>query len=212
MVLIMNNDHKTAVRLAMTSIIALLCTIHVGLACALFINPEQIVEFHNVQLDHYFLAGQDEARFIDQGGAGSGWVRTGQSFWEESQLSFLFVGVCRFYGSVSPGPNSHFFTSNRGECEWLQSLGVSLPPGSRKWNYEGIGFGVVPVSNDGTCPLTERSSATAPVYRLYNRGFERGVDSNHRYTTSRQIVDEMKSRGWADEGVAWCTRPNGPWS
>lgn len=179
---------------------------------ALFISPERIVEFENSQLGHYFLAGQDEARFIDQGGAGPGWVRTGESFWEESQLSFLFTGACRFYGSVFPGPNSHFFTSVKGECDWLKSLAAGLPPDVPKWNYEGIGFGVVALNSDGTCPMTERSTPTAPVYRLYNQGFERGIDSNHRYTTSRQTVEDMKARGWVEEGVAWCHRPNGPWS
>lgn len=212
MVLIMPTHEKTHFLKAATSCLAFLLAAHAGIASALFINPEQIVEFHNTQLDHYFFAGQDEAHFIDQGGAGPGWVRTGQTFWEESQLSFLFIGVCRFYGSVSPGPNSHFFTSSGAECEWLKSLAATLPPGAPKLNYEGIGFGVIPAGSDGTCPRTERDTATAAVYRLYNRGFERGIDSNHRYTTSRQTVEEMKAQGWIEEGVAWCTRPNGPWS
>lgn len=179
---------------------------------ALFINPERIIEFENTQLGHFFLAGKDEAAFIDQGGAGPGWIRTGETFWEESPLSFIFTGVCRFYGSVSPGPNSHFFTANRAECNWLRDLGASLPAEAPKWNLEGTGFGVVALTIDGSCPITERETPTAPVFRLYNRGFERGIDSNHRYTTSRQTVETMKALGWVEEGIAWCTRPNGPWS
>jgi len=179
---------------------------------ALFISPERIVEFHNTQLGHYVLTGQAEAGFLDQGGAGPGWVRTGETFWEESQLSFYFTGVCRFYGSVSPGPDSHFFTSNRAECDWLKGLAASVPADASKWNYEGIGFGVVAIASDGTCPITERGTPTAPVYRLYNRGFERGIDSNHRYTTKREIVETMKQQGWVEEGIAWCTRPSGPWT
>jgi hypothetical protein len=169
------------------------------------LSPRLIVEFENSQLGSYHLAAPDEANWMDQGGAGPGWVRTGESFWEESALANLVGAPCRFYGSVSPGPNSHFFTLNAAECAWLTSLAAKLPPDVPKWNYEGFAFNVVPLV-DGQCPITERSTATAPVYRLYDRAVQ------HRYTTSRQIVDQMKGRGWVEEGIAWCVRPNGPWT
>ncbi|MBI3149414.1 MAG: hypothetical protein HYZ17_12965 [Betaproteobacteria bacterium] len=126
-------------------------------------------------------------------------------------MAWFHASACRFYGSVSPGPNSHFFTIDVGECEWLKNLAASLPPDVPRLNYEGFAFNVVPLL-EGQCPPTENHTMTAPVYRLYNRGFERGIDINHRYTASRQIVETMKARGWIEEGVAWCIRPNGPWT
>ncbi|CAG0953864.1 hypothetical protein BURK2_00350 [Burkholderiales bacterium] len=183
-------------------------------SCALSgpLSPRTIIEFENTNLGHYLLvADAAEIQWIEQGGAGPGWRRTQESFWEESVLAWRLAFACRFYGSVSPGPNSHFFTIDQAECDWLKNLAASLPPDVPKWNYEGDAFKVIPLW-EGQCPITERGTATAPVYRLYNRGFERGIDSNHRYTTSRQIVEEMKARGWVEEGIAWCTRPNGPWT
>jgi len=175
------------------------------------LDPRLIVEFENTQLGHYFLADPLEAQFVDQGGAGPGWRRTGESFWEQSVVANLGVPVCRFYGSVFPGPNSHFFTADTGaasECEALKALAASLPPDVPKWNYEGYSFRVVPFI-DGTCPSEFLSlpPTAIPVYRLYNRGFERGIDSNHRYSSKREIVEAMKQQGWAEEGVAWCIAP-----
>jgi len=63
-----------------------------------------VVEFYNTNLDHYFItADPNEAAAIDSGSAGPGWSRTGETFRSGGNAS-----VCRFYGSQSPGPNSHF--------------------------------------------------------------------------------------------------------
>ena len=76
--------------------------------------------------------------------------------------------MCRFYGSLFPGPNSHFYTADAAECASVRS-----DPG---WTFEGIAFHVgVPIN--GACP-----GGTYPVYRSYNNRFARN-DSNHRYTT-----------------------------
>src|SRR6185436_2097540 len=77
-----------------------------------------VVEFHNIVLDHYFItADPAEASAIDAGRAGLGWTRTGNSF-KAAGSAF----VCRFYGSVSPGPNSHFYTADQAECLNLKQL------------------------------------------------------------------------------------------
>lgn len=170
-----------------------------------------IVEFENTQLGHFLLvADPSEVQFIDQGGAGPGWRRTSATFREQSALEVNIGLACRFYGSVTPGPNSHFFTIEGPECEGLKELSASLPANAPKWNYEGLAFWVVPFIA-GQCPAYDMANVPSiPVYRLYNRGFERGIDSNHRYTTNREIVEAMKLQGWVEEGIAWCTRPNGP--
>ena len=43
-----------------------------------------------------------------------------------------------------------------------------------------------------------------PVYRAYNNGFARGVDSNHRLTTNVDAYAAMLAAGWIGEGVVMC--------
>lgn len=50
----------------------------------------------------------------------------------------------------------------------------------------------------GACPL-----GMLPIYRAYNRGDVRGVDSNHRFGTSAAVL-EVIARGWKDEGIVMC--------
>jgi len=156
-----------------------------------------VVEFYNTNLDHYFItADANEAAAIDNGSAGPGWSRTGNSFRSSGNTS-----VCRFYGSQSPGPNSHFYTADAGECAHIKQIQVSTPATEKRWNFESLDFvSVLPVG--GTC-----STGTQPVYRAYNNGFARGVDSNHRITGSLAGIQEVVARGWIDEGVVMCA-PN----
>ena len=159
----------------------------------------RVVEFHNIYLDHYFIAaGQDEIDIIDAGGAGPGWERTGESFKAWMQMpadAVTNVGpVCRFYGRPAGGPNSHFFTASAEECQLVKERGG--------WFYEGIGFYLLPVgSNPRQCPAGWLS-----VNRAYNRGAVRN-DSNHRFTTSDSTILEMGAMGWAVEGTVMCARP-----
>jgi hypothetical protein len=166
----------------------------------------EVVEFYNTVLDHYFITGtQVEADMIDQGLAGEGWERTGESFaaWSVGGFSKA-VDVCRFYGSLDPGPNSHFYSVSAGECRFLMDLAEQVPDDQPRWNFEGYAFSVIPPSPDVTAPCPE---AAVPVYRAYNDGFAKGVDSNHRYTTDLSVVAEMVAKGWLDEGVAFCSVP-----
>ena len=157
-----------------------------------------VVEFYNTNLDNYFItADAGEAVAIDNGSAGLGWSRTGNSFNSGGTTS-----VCRFYGSQSPGPNSHFYTLAGSECDGLKQLQASTPATQKRWNFESLDFVSTPASN-GTCP-----SGTTPVYRAYNNGFSRGVDSNHRITSSQTAIQEVVSRGWSNEGVVMCA-PSG---
>ena len=48
------------------------------------------------------------------------------------------------------------------------------------------------------------SDRTAPVYRAYNNGFARGVDSNHRFSIDVASIQEVVMRGWINEGVVMC--------
>ncbi len=169
-----------------------------------------VIEFRNTQDfpkspggNFFYTSDPAEAAFVDSGGAGH-FVRTDKSF-----NAGGFVRTCRFYGSVSPGPNSHFFTVGDADCAALKNLQKTpRPTTEQQWNFEGYSFPMnVPRKNaDGSfsCP-----QASVPVYRAYNRAFadngaKNAWDSNHRYSTNQQDIAEVVALGWADEGVAMC--------
>ena len=148
------------------------------------------VEWFNTITGHYFFtSGPDEIATVDRGGAGPGWVRTGGEFatYLHADDAPGLSGVCRFYGAV---PNSHFYTPNAQECEFVKR------PGSG-WAYEGIAF-YIHEAQDGAC-----APGTTPVYRSYNNGAFRN-DSNHRYTVDPTVFARSASFGYSPEGVAMC--------
>ena len=156
-----------------------------------------VSEYYNTDLDHYFItADANEAIAIDNGSAGPGWSRTGYTFQFGGETP-----VCRFYGSQWPGPNSHFYTADSGECDYLKKLQASTPATQKRWNFESLDF-LTTVPIRGICP-----SGTVPVYRAYNNGFARGVDSNHRISASQTALQQVLVRGWIYEGVVMCAPP-----
>lgn len=165
-----------------------------------------VFEFYHTTLDHYFRTSDvGEATGIDNGAAGPGWVRTGDNFLAYPANNFPTgaAPVCRFYGSVNPGPNSHFYTSDKTECDGLKALQASTPATQKRWNYEGIAFAIVPGAG------TSCASNLKPVYRLYNNGHARGEDSNHRYTTLQTEYTRLQTGIWKGEGVVMCASSQG---
>lgn len=166
-----------------------------GCGTALAAEPTgTAVEYYNTTLRHYFItAGPDEIQVVESGGAGPGWVRTGGQFgvFRDPADAPNLSPVCRFY---APGPNSHFYTADPGDCEYVKSVGG--------WIYEGIAFYVErPVG--GAC-----GAGTTPVYRTYNNGFPRN-DSNHRFTVDATVYSRAAALGHAPEGVAMCAALSG---
>ena len=153
----------------------------------------RVTEFHNVNLDHYFITPYTaEANAILLGGAGPGWQRTELDFNAWPDASATGGPVCRFYGTPGVGPNSHFFTADPGECTL-----VRRDPG---WTFEGLTMRVI-------APVASVCAAdTIPVFRVYNNGFVHN-NSNHRYTTSRRTRNDMIANGWIDEGTVFCVVP-----
>ena len=153
-----------------------------------------VVEFYNTTLDNYFItADATEAAVVDNGGAGPGWSRTGGTFAAGGS-----VAVCRFYGSITPGPNSHFYTAAADECAGLKQLQSATPASQKRWNFESLDFNTTAAVNK-VC-----AAGTVPIYRAYNNGFTRGIDSNHRITASKEAIAAVVARGWSDEGVVMC--------
>ena len=157
-----------------------------------------VIEFYNTLLDNYFItADANEAAAVSSGAAGVGWERTGYTFKSGGNTS-----VCRFYGSLYPGPNSHFYTLAGVECDYLKQLQARTPASQKRWNFENQDlYSTPPIASglNGICP-----AGTEPVYRAYNQGSSRGVDSNHRITTSQTALREVVARGWSNEGVVMC--------
>jgi DNA-binding beta-propeller fold protein YncE len=148
-----------------------------------------IVEFYNEKLDHYFVTGYlNEMNDLDSG-VHKGWKRTGYTFdgFEAGRSRGHGGPVCRFYGKPSAGLDSHFYSGHRAECDAVERrLGHA-------WQLEGFRVFDITLPNllTGRCPYR-----TVPVYRLWNK---RG-DSNHRYTTSRDVWSEMQAQGFQPEG------------
>ena len=90
------------------------------------------------------------------------------------------------------GPNSHFYSLAGSECEQ-----VKKDPG---WIFEGLAFSAFAVNAD-VCPATQ-----VPVYRVYNNDYAHN-NSNHRYTTSREVYRSMQAQGWLGEGAVLCVLP-----
>jgi predicted dienelactone hydrolase len=154
-----------------------------------------VVEFYNVNLKHFFITMEDgDAAYVDSGGAGPGWMRTGLKFKAHRSVDPLEFSarspVCRFYGTPGIGPNSHFYTVDPGECTWVKT--------DRGWFYEGIAFYIEPRLADATCPV-----GTIAVNRAYNNRAAQN-DSNHRFSTSNSEIEALTRAGWTVEGVVMC--------
>lgn len=155
----------------------------------------EMIEFHHAGLDHYFYtADAGEIGGLDSGTGARGWMRTGKSFRvilggcvPAEQIDFR---VFRFFGKPGVGPSSHVFTLDRQECRIIDKSGA--------WLYEGSTFWATRPDSKGGCPVFDE----IPLFRVW-KAFG---DSNHRFTTDPAVVDEMKAKGWVDEGVAMCVK------
>jgi hypothetical protein len=168
-----------------------------GVAAA--VAPGTVVEYYNPDLDEFFItADATEQASVDSGVVGQ---------WRRTRLTFKSGGstqVCRFFGNALVnsatgaiyGPNSHFYTGIQPECDFLKGLFQANAP---SWKFESLDFQTAPQNPDGTCP-----PGTAAVLRAYNNGSVRGVDSNHRITTSPEAIAEVVAHGWKNEGVVMC--------
>lgn len=166
---------------------------------------QNTLDFPNAPGGVYFYAANGADRAVLDSGAPGKWSRTGSKF-----NSGGYVSVCRFYGSVSPGPNSHFYTADDKECDVLKALQITPTPLSRQQlNFEGKTFSAsvpTPAAVAGSSPVCPVKSM--PLYRAYNAAYtaagKKNYDSNHRFTTSRADINEVVAKGWVDEGVVMC--------
>jgi hypothetical protein len=163
------------------------------------------IDFPGSPGGHFFYSSDPaEQAAVDAGAAGN-FHRTGREFRTGGTSP-----VCRFYGSVTPGPNSHFFTVEAAECNALRAAQIRpTPTNIQQWNYERDEYLATPpiAAGDGTrsCP-----AGTQPLYRAYNNAFplsgpRNPWDSNHRFTPVQTDIDALVALGWRSEGIAFCT-------
>ncbi|HEX5864131.1 MAG TPA: choice-of-anchor D domain-containing protein [Casimicrobiaceae bacterium] len=166
-----------------------------GVGIAVTLPDADVIEFFYPPLNTFFLtASPAEAAFIDAGGVGAAWVRTGFHFraWSAENTTSGAAPACRFTGTPDLGPNSHFFTVDDNEC-----MVVKANP---YWMYEGIAFRALPPSG-GSC-----AAGMTPVVRFLWSGTE--VESlRHRYVVDAAEAARMRAAGWLEEGVVFCAPP-----
>ncbi|MBV5332369.1 hypothetical protein JZU54_02095, partial [bacterium] len=80
---------------------------------------------------------------------------------------------------------------------------ASTPETQKRWNFESFDFNSTPPVS-GVCPS---GSGMTPVYRAYNNGYARGVDSNHRITSNLAGIQQVVAQGWSNEGIVMCAPP-----
>ena len=183
------------------------CYIGAGCASRFHIAQSYIlaVEYYAAARDHYFLTAlADEIDAIDAGRR-SGWQRTGEMVYiggGRDTYPGLDQPVCRYYIPPELG-DSHVLSASAEECA---EIGVRFP---RLLLETPAAFHVAaPDPESGLCARNLDWNAfdyLRPLYRLWNQR----ADSNHRYTMSKAIRDDMISRGYVaegygPEGVAMC--------
>jgi hypothetical protein len=144
------------------------------------------VEFHNKNLNHYFLtANPGEVHDLDTG-VHEGWERTGLRFLAYADRADGTNPVCRFYRAPAYG-DSHFYSASPAEC----AATASEHPVD--WIYESPAVFFIRLPDaTGDCP-----KGTQPLWRFFNK-----ETINHRYTAEVVIRDQMRSKPsvWVPEG------------
>ena len=144
------------------------------------------VEFHNRNLDHYFLtANAGEIDDLDTG-VHVGWERTGLRFLTYRNPVAGTNPVCCFYREPSYG-DSHFYSASPAECA------ATAAEHPLDWVYESPAVFYIHLPDaTGACP-----AGMQPLWRFFNK-----VTINHRYTAEVVIRDQMRARPsvWIPEG------------
>ena len=167
----------------------------------------QVIEYYNAGLVRYFVTvDPTEIAALDAGAFGGAWKRTGNTFsaWDIAGAPTGTVPVCRFFGTdryrsdgSRIGPNSHFYTADPHECEFVKTAWQSVAADGQSypaWTFETHAF-AVELRGDSTC-----RGGTQPLSRTYNHGA--GGGPNHRYATNPALLEAMA--GWVFEGLVMC--------
>lgn len=149
-------------------------------------NKVPAVEYYNAALGHYFTTAYAAEIAVLDSGQVAGWQRTGEFFYAyDAAVAGTTNPVCRFYLPPAYG-NSHFYSAIPTECS---AVLVQQPAFVLE---SSTAFHIAsPNPTTGDCP-----AGTLPVYRLWNQR----ADTNHRFTTSLAIRNQMVAAGYVAEG------------
>lgn len=167
-----------------------------------------VVEYYNANLDRYFMSPHPaEQAAIDASTSlrRDGWRKTGKTFavWDPASAISATSSACRFSLVGTTVVRSFYDSVLQDECAGLQQLDSATPDGQRAWRYDRESFRATPTSN-GACPST-----LTPIYVVYNRGFERGIDLSFRYIYAQDDLNVMLSRGWVGHpSPQFCALPS----
>jgi hypothetical protein len=161
-------------------------------------------EYYNANLDQYFMSSREPDIDALDSGRIPGWTRIGKLFdaWStpwgygDLPLNSSPLPVCRYFVP----PASHFLSASADECDTIarQYPEFVLETPDAFYAY-------LPDPTTGQCPIAAQLGQfkTTPLYRLWNNR----IETNHRFTTSTAVRDEMIAQGWVSEGVAMCVSP-----
>ena len=161
-----------------------------------------LVEYYHVATGHYFFTASQADIDALESGRIPGWVRTNaldnNAAWNNATSQYFFLSgvgqpspVCRFFIP----PDEHFLSASEKECE---DMAVKHPDYVLEtW----AAFYAWLPNQAGECPFDPINYPTdnfyfTPMYRLWNTR----ADTNHRYTTSPAVRDQMIAQGWVLEG------------
>jgi cytochrome c553 len=144
-----------------------------------------VVEFYTAARDHYFISASiAEISDLDHG-VHVGWTRTGLGFKAYAAAVAGASPVCRFYIPPALG-DSHFYSASPTECAQVLATYPTF-----SFESPNVFYIALPDQASGGCP-----TATVPVYRIWDNR----ADTNHRYTISLAIRQQMQALGWLPEG------------
>ena len=142
-----------------------------------------VIEYYNAALDHYFItASPAEIAQLDAA-VGGAFERTGYFFYAWIDPRRRRAGarpVCRFYADANVLINSHFFSADAAECQFVRDRWPGI------WQLEQPDAFYVQVPDAaGRC-----AEGMLPVYRFFNNR----RDANHRYTVDLSVRRSMVNR------------------
>ena len=146
-----------------------------------------VIEYYDAVHDHYFITG-DPAEISALDGSPA-YVRTGYVFYAYTDSTVAPAGakaVCRFYADASQLIDSHFFSADPAECQFIQQ------------NWQGVWMLETPAAFyvEVPDPAGNCRDGTLPVYRF----FDNRRDANQRFTMDLSVTRAMINKAWVPDG------------
>ena len=159
----------------------------------------KVYEFFAPTLNHYFRTANADEAFALIANPALGFNTTDNNFsaWSRAAYPADAKPVDRFYGSLTPGPNSHFYTAEPAEFAALRALEFVQPNTVPRWNFEEIAFAINQLHAYRRPPRRAGQGQAAPT-------IARCRVTPTTVTHRSRCVNQMLALGWSGEGVVMC--------